>query len=164
MSTSQITTRAAQNDRELVWGAINANSYCTLATSSNNRPHAVGILYEVAGRDIYMCAFDDSKKARNVAENPHVAVAIPVVEHVEAPPFSIQFQGRGEILSREHPEVVRLLNEGSLQTVAGHGVLEDPRSVFIRITPGKHANVYGVGIPLEELMANPAAAIRSVEL
>ena len=159
------TTQAAPvSDREVVWSAIQANSYCTLATSSNNRPHAAGILYEVVGRDLYMTAFDDSRKARNVAENPHVAVAIPVVEHAEAPPFSIQFQGRGEILRQDHPEVVRLLGEGRLQTIAGHGVLDDPRSVFIRITPGKRANVYGVGMSLEELMANPTAAIRSVEL
>ena len=93
-----------------------------------------------------------------------MAVAIPVAEHVEAPPFSIQFQGRAEILRRDHPEIARLLEEDRLQTIAGHGVLEDPRSVFIRITPGKRANVYGVGIPLDELMANPAAAIRSVDL
>ena len=160
------TANATQtiNDRELVWSAILANSYCTLATSANNRPHAAGILYEVVGRDVFVSLFDDSKKARNVAGNPHVAVAIPVVEHPEAPPFSIQFQGRGEILRQDDPEIVRLLGEGRLQTIAGHGVLDDPRSIFIRITPGKRANVYGVGIPLEELMANPAAAIRSVEL
>ncbi|MEX0784388.1 MAG: pyridoxamine 5'-phosphate oxidase family protein [Dehalococcoidia bacterium] len=161
MSTN---STAVANDREVVWSAIQANSYCTLATSSNNRPHAAGILYEVIGRDIFVTAFDDSRKARNVAENPHVAVAIPVVEYPEAPPFSIQFQGRGEILPQDHPEVVRLLGEGRLQTIAGHGVLDDPRTIFIRITPGKRANVYGVGIPLDELMANPSAAIRSVEL
>jgi hypothetical protein len=162
MSTANATQTV--NDREVVWSAILANSYCTLATTANNRPHAAGILYEVVGRDIFVCAYDDSRKARNVAENPQVAVAIPVVEHPEAPPFSIQFQGRGEILRQDHPEVVRLLGEGRLQIIAGHGVLDDPRSVFIRITPGKRANVYGVGMSLEELMANPTAAIRSVEL
>lgn len=152
------------NDREAVWDAIRGNSYCTLATSSNNRPHVAGILYEVVGRDVYVTAFNDSKKARNVAENPWVAVCVPVMEHPEAPPFSIQFQGRAEILPQDHPEIVRLLGEGGMPTIAGHGVLDDPRSVFIRITPGKRANVYGVGAPLEELMANPTAAIRSVEL
>ncbi|MGH2610535.1 MAG: pyridoxamine 5'-phosphate oxidase family protein, partial [Tepidiformaceae bacterium] len=103
--------RSAEDDRDLVWAAIAANSYCTLATSSDNRPHVAGILYEVVGRDIFVTAFDDSKKARNVAENPHVAVAIPVIEHPEAPPFSIQFQGRGEVLAQDHPDIVRLLNE-----------------------------------------------------
>jgi general stress protein 26 len=152
------------SDREVVWSAIKANSYCTLATSSNNRPHAAGMLYEVVGRDLYLSAFDDSRKARNVANNQHVAIAIPVVEHPEAPPFSIQFQGRGEILRQDHTEIVRLLAEGRLEAIAGHGVLDDPRSVFIRITPGKRANVYGVGKSLDELMANPTAAIRTVEL
>src|SRR5688572_10863287 len=103
------TVPSAQADRELVWTTIAANAYCTLATSTNDRPHVAGILYEVVGRELYVTAFNDSKKARNVAENPHVAVAIPVMAHPEAPPYSIQFQGRAEVLRQDDPATVRLL-------------------------------------------------------
>ena len=48
------------------------------ATSLAGVPLAVGLLYEAVGTRLYALVGEDSVKARNVRQNPRVAVSVPV--------------------------------------------------------------------------------------
>lgn len=146
--------------------AIARHSFCVLATSSAaNRPHAVGILYAAVGFDLYLLIGDDSVKARNIRENPRVAVSIPVRTAVPmAPPMAVQFQGTAELVAVDDPGITSLLQAGKLKRITGLGALEAPGVVFVRVTPGRRIASYGIGMSLLSLMRDLTSGARSVEV
>lgn len=155
----------ASPTRELVISAIDRRSFCTLATVSDaGRPHVAGVLYEAVGTTLWINTVDASRKARNVAANPHVAVCIPVRRAPVGPPSVIQFQASGQVLHPDHPEVVGLLAEGALESITSHGELGVTGSCFLRITPNHRINTYGLGLPLRKLISDPLHAVGSVDL
>lgn len=157
--------RAAERQRKIVRRALERSSYCALATSSAaNRPHAVGVLYAVVDSTLYMTTQGASVKLRNVRENPRVAVCIPVRRYPVGPPFSVQFQGRAEVLAADDPEIVALLETGALKRITAHGELDDPDVCFLRVRPGRRVATYGLGVPLRQLLRDPTQGSRSVEL
>ncbi len=144
---------------------ISRRSFCTLATVSQaHRPHVAGVLYEAVGTTLYVNTVCTSRKARNVAANRHVAVCIPVRRLPLGPPSSVQFQASAEILAVDHPDVVRLLAEGRLRSITSHGELDEPDGCFLRITPGRRINTYGLGMPLRKLLRDPLHAAGSVDV
>jgi hypothetical protein len=153
-------------DLDEITGAIAAGSYCTLATvSPRHRPHVAFVLYQAIGTTLYVNTSRDSRKARNVADNPHVAVSIPVYRlPVEAPPSTVQFQGRADILALDDPDIVRLAQADRLPNITSHGELDYPDGCFLRITPANRLTTYGLGMSLEQLMADPLTAGGRVEL
>ena len=99
-----------ERQRKIIRRAIAKRSFGVLATASAaNRPLATGVLYAAVGRDIYISTLGSSVKARNVRENPRVALSIPVRRYPLAPPFSVQFQGTAELRTPDDPEIARLL-------------------------------------------------------
>lgn len=149
---------------DAVVDAIRNNWFCTLATSSaDNRPHAAGVLYAVAGRDLYVNTDRESRKASNVAENPRVAVCIAVPASPEAPPNTISLQGSAVVLANDDPEIVPLVADGSLAAVTSHGELDRPGTCFVKITPGPRAAYYGIGVSEDEIAADPLSAFGSIE-
>jgi len=153
------------DQRQIVREAIAQNAFCVLATSSaTNRPHAVGVIYVAVDGVLHVSTLDTSVKARNVRENPRVAVCIPVHQHPGVPPFCVQFQGTAEVCGLHDPRIVGLLAAGRLETITGHGALEAPGSCFLRVTPGRRIATYGLGVPLDELMRDPINASRSVAM
>jgi hypothetical protein len=155
----------AKPTRELVIAALVKRSFCTLASVSDaGRPHVAGVLYEAVGTALWINTVDASRKARNVASNPHVAVCVPVRRAPVGPPSVIQFQARGEVLAPDHPEVVKLLAKGELESITSHGELEVAGSCFLRITPNRRVNTYGLGLPLRKLISDPLHAVGSVDL
>ncbi|MGH9214204.1 MAG: pyridoxamine 5'-phosphate oxidase family protein [Acidimicrobiales bacterium] len=59
--------------------ALARRSFCNLATvSASGRPHVAGVLYEAIGTTLYVNTLRDSRKVRNVADNPNVAVNVPI--------------------------------------------------------------------------------------
>lgn len=160
MSTTAETT---DDRRDAVVAAVAANWFCTLATSSaQSRPHVAGVLYALVGRDLYVNTDQASRKAQNIAENPQVAVCIPVDAGPEAPPFTVSLQGHATLLATDDVEINRLVTDGSLTAITSHGELERPGTCFVKITPGRRAATYGVGIPEEQLAADPLSAFGSV--
>jgi nitroimidazol reductase NimA-like FMN-containing flavoprotein (pyridoxamine 5'-phosphate oxidase superfamily) len=145
---------------------VGRRSFCTLATASEkNRPHVAGVTYAAVGMTLYVNTDRSSRKARNVAANPHVGVMIPVRRMpVGFPPGEVQFQGTAEVLAMDDPEIVALVEAGKLKKVTSHGELERPDGCFIRIRPGRKVNTYGVGMSLIQLMRHPLEAAGSVEL
>jgi general stress protein 26 len=144
--------------------AIRRRSFCTLATSSSaNRPHVVGVLYVPVDGQLYVSTLQDSVKARNVRENPRVAVCIPVRRFPVGPPFNVAFQGHAELCQRDDPRIAPLIETKRLKAITSHGELDDPDSWFLIITPGSRLAGYGLGVPLRQLVRDPIHATRSVE-
>ena len=154
-----------ERQRKIIRRAIERHSFGVLATASAaNRPLAVGVLYAAVGRDIYISTLGGSVKARNVRENPRVALSIPVRRYPLAPPFSVQFQGTAELRSPDDPEIARLLAAGALKRITSHGELDPPDACFVRVVPGPRVATYGLGVPLRQLLRDPIHASRSVTL
>ena len=151
--------------KQQVLDAIAGNSFCALATASAaNRPHVVGVMYVAVDNVLYVGVDDSSIKARNIRQNPHVAVCIPVSQGPGIPPFCVQFQATAELHAPRDPAVAGLIGDGRLAAITGHGVLDDPETRIVRITPGRRVATYGVGLSLEEVMRDPIHASRSVTL
>ena len=148
-----------------VMQAMTKRSFATLATTSPaDRSQVAGVLYEMVGNDLYVNTLRTSRKARNIADNPHVAVSIPIRRIPVGPPSSVQFQGTAEILDLDDPEIKRLLDRGSLGSLTGHGELEMPNGCFVRITPGRRINTYGLGMSLYRLIKDPLNAAGVIEM
>ena len=122
------------------------------------------MLYTYVNGRLYLATGDKTKKARNVAANPNVSVCIPIRKYPIGPPFAISFQGTAEILPKEDVEIGLLLAAKKLKTIVGYGVLDEPDLCFIAITPSRRIHTYGLGIPLRELLRNPAHADRTITL
>ena len=157
--------RNANGHGALVQRAIRRASFCTLATSSaRNRPRVVGVLYAEVDGVLYVASLDGSKKVRNVRENPHVAVCIPVRKFPVGPPFCVQFEGTAAVVSPQDPEIVTLVAAGHLKRILAHGELAEPRICFIRVTPARRVATFGLGVPLLALLRDPLRGSRTVEL
>jgi general stress protein 26 len=151
--------------RAIVKQTIARKSFCTLATSSaSHRSHVAGVLYVEVDGLLYMNVSSTSVKARNIRENPRVAVCIPIRKVPVGPPYTVQFQGTAEIVSPEDPSVADLVASGRLKRILPHGVADDPDSCFLRITLGRRVTSYGLGVSLLKIIREPLSGIRSVEL
>ena len=149
----------------IVRRAMARRSFCILATSSAaNRPHAVGLLYAAVGFDLYLLIGADTVKARNIRENPRVAVCIPVRTFPFAPPMAVQYQGTAHLLPIDDPEITPLLHEGRLKKITGLGALNTAGTTFVRIRPGRRITSYGLGMSLLTLMRDVTQGARSVEV
>ncbi|WP_214404133.1 pyridoxamine 5'-phosphate oxidase family protein [Pseudonocardia lacus] len=145
--------------------AIAKRSFCTLATASDaSRPHIAGVLYSAAGRTLYVSTFRDSRKARNVAVNPRVAVTVPVRRLPVGPPAAVQFQGTARILDNDDPEIRELAAAGRLKAISGHGELELDGGCVLRIEPGRRMVTFGLGMPLLRFLRDPLNAAGAVDL
>ena len=153
-------------DLDQVAKTVAKRSFCMLATTSpGGRPHVAGVLYQAIGLTLYVNMSRDSWKARNVADNPYVAVSIPIRRlPLGGPPSTVQFQGRADILAFDDPDVVRLVEAGELKNITGHGELDHPDGCFVRITPLRRITTYGLGMSLLKLIRDPLHAGGSVEL
>ncbi|ASR34575.1 hypothetical protein BAY61_05770 [Prauserella marina] len=156
---------------ELVERLVARRSFCTLATTSRaGHAHAAGMLYQAVARDeanpqiLYLNTTLTSRKARNIAANPHVAVNIPVRRLPVGPPAAIQFQGVADLLGQDDPGLLRLVESGKLSSITSHGELDKPDGGFIRITPVRRLNTYGIGMSLPRFLRDPLHAAGTVEL
>jgi general stress protein 26 len=144
--------------------AIARHSFCTLATSSGNRPHVVGVLYAPVDGALYVSTLQSSKKARNIRDNPRVAVCIPVRRYPMAPPFLVQFQATAELLDNDDSTIIELVRTRRLKRITCHGELDDAENCFARIVPDRTVHTYGIGVPLRVLLRDPLHASRTFDL
>lgn len=157
--------QSARPNPAKVLRAIRKRSFATLSTTSQaDRPHAAGVLYEAVGTTLYVNTLRTSRKARNVASNPHVAVCIPIRRLPVGPPSTVQFQGTAEVLDLDDPDVISLVEAGQLKSITGHGELDEPDGCFLRITPNRKLITYGLGMSLPSLIRDPLNAGGSIEL
>jgi hypothetical protein len=151
-----------ERQREITNRQVDRHSFCTLATTSAElRPHVSGVRYVRIGGAFYMTMHDDSVKARNIRQNPRVAVCIPVKKFPFVPPYAIQFQGTAELLPNTDARIVDLFEAGRLKGIISAKDFADPGTCFARIEPGSRVSTYGIGFSLIQIARNPTAAIRS---
>jgi hypothetical protein len=162
-TTSTPTLRSPDPDR--VRKAIDKRSFATLATTSPaGRPHVAGVLYEAVDDTLYVSTMRSSRKARNIAANPNVAVVVPIRRLPVGPPSTVQFQTTAEILASNGPEIEALVAAGELGSITGHGELELDGGCFLRIALPSRLVTYGLGLPLRTLIAEPLSGGGMVEI
>ena len=152
-----------ERQRSLIADVLAKKSFCTLATSSaGGYPHVAGVLFKEVDGDLYLHVHDDSVKARNVLANSRVAVLIPVRKIPVGPPYVVHFQGTAEVIPHADPRIQALEAAGRFGKLVPKGAGEDPRSAFIKITPGRRIHSYGLGVPLLQVIRDPVSAGRVV--
>ena len=140
-------------------------SFATLATSSaSGRPHAAGVLYELVDDAFWINTLRTSRKARNIEDNPRVAVTVPVRRLPVGPPSSVQFQSTAELVALDDGRVTSLLDDGRLRSLTGHGELDLPHGCFVRIASPGRILTHGLGMSLRRLIADPIGAGRVVDM
>jgi len=142
--------------RRKVLAAIANNSFCTLATTSPaNRAHNAGVVYVAVDGTLWVHMRRTSRKARNIAANPHVGVCIPYRRLPAGPPFTVHFQARAALVPMDAPEVRPLLERGALKAIAGHGALDMTDACFVTITPNAAIHSYGPDAKVLDLIRDP---------
>jgi len=166
MSTAQSQAPTLhQPDPEAIATAIHKRTFCNLATTSPaGRPHVVGVVYNTVDDALYVSTHRDSRKGRNIAANPRVAVTIPVRRIPFGPPSTISFQTEAELLGVDNTHITELATAGRLDTITGHGELESPGTCFLRIPIPRRVLTYGLGMPLLGFIRDPLNAAGVVEL
>jgi len=139
--------------------ALEKRSFATLATASTaGRPHVAGVLVDVVGDVLYVNTRRASRKARNVLANPRVAVVIPIRRLPVGPPSTVQFQAEASVLDLDDPEIQRLVTEGHLGSITGHGELDMADGCFLRILIPDRLVTYGLGMSLRRFITDPMNA------
>ena len=158
-SSESVPVRSVADDvrhQQRIRRAIEKNSFATLATTSPaGRSHSAGIIYATAGGKLWIHTMRSSRKARNVAENPHVGMCIVYRRLPVGPPFTIHFQATAEIVAMDDPSVTRLLDADELGLISGHGALDMVDGCFIAITPRGTIHSYGPGARIIDLIRDP---------
>lgn len=162
-TNSTPTTTPTTLDVARVRRVIAKHSFATLATTSPaGWPHVAGVVYDTvrgdAGDELWINTFASSRKARNLAANPRVAVCIPFRRLPAGPPFTLQFQAAAELVPMDAPAARALLDAGELKGIAGHGALDEPDGVFLRLTPRGPVHTYGLGVSPVALIRDPLHA------
>jgi hypothetical protein len=113
----------------------------------------------MAGDSLYLSTLRSSRKARNMAANPHVGVTIPVRRvPIGGPPSAVMFQSTAEILGQEDPRVLELAKGGDITGITSHGELHVADGVFIKIELPSRVLTYGLGMSLLSLIRDPLNA------
>jgi uncharacterized protein YhbP (UPF0306 family) len=103
-----VTPAAAEQPRvtfELVLAELRKHHFAVLSTvDAAGTPHAAGVTYGTSSTEhelaLYIMTRRHLRKARDIAERPHVALVVPVERRFLRflPPATIQLHGRAEIL------------------------------------------------------------------
>ena len=161
MNTTTTTTEPHPHDPEQavrVRRAIHSRGFAMLSTvSPAGFPHATGVIYVPVGDELYVHTMRSSRKARNVAADGRIGVVIPVRKLPVGPPFTVQFQGRAEVLEMDDPEITALVASGALKKITGHGELDEPDGCFVRIRPTGTVHTYGIGVSVLAVAKDPIA-------
>lgn len=146
----------------LVRRAVARRSFAVLATASvDGRAHAAGVLYALAEGELWISTLRSSRKARNVAANPAVALTVPVRRLPVGPPSTVMLQGTATVVDLDDPDLRRIAATGSLQAITSHGELELPGGCFLRVRLPRRVPIYGLGMSLPTFLRDPLAAGRA---
>ena len=143
-------------DPELVLHALAKRSFATVASvSDRGRPHVAGVLYALADDALWFTTDLDSRKARNLVGDPHIAVDVLVRRIPFGPPSSIHFQSTAEVVDVDEPRLRALVDAGELRSITGHGELDRPGVCFVRVALPRRVHTYGLGMSLLHLARHP---------
>lgn len=152
-------SRAEAGDAEhatRVRRAIRSRSFAMLSSvSAAGFPHAAGVAYVPVDDDLYVHTMRSSRKARNIAADDRVGVVIPVRKLPVGPPFTVQFQGRADIVAMDSPTIRPLLDAGTLKKITSHGELDAADGCFVRIRTTGTVHTYGIGVSALAVARDP---------
>ncbi len=152
-------TRLAVDPEEIL-RIIGKRTFANLATvSPGGSPHTVGVLYAAVGRDMYVSTEVGTRKARNIAHDQRVAIAIPVRRIPIGPPMLIHFQTTAELIPTDDRRIRSLHEAGDLEKVTSHGELELADGCFVKIPIPSRIHTYGLGLSLYRLVRDPLSAV-----
>lgn len=135
---------------------VRRKSFCTLATvSPAGRPHSAGVVYVWADGALWAHTMRNSHKGRNITADEHVGVTIPFRRLPAGPPYTIHFQATARLVEMSDPDARRLVDDGTLKIISGHGALDEPDGVFVRITPVGNVHSYGPGARAIDIVRDP---------
>lgn len=135
------------------------HSFCIVATTSPaGNGHAAGVVFDWADGALYIHTMRSSRKARNIAANPHVGIVVPARRLPVGPPFTVQFHATATIVAMNDEAIRRLLADRKLATTSGHGALDESDGCFLRITPISVVHTYGIGVPVLGIIKDPLHA------
>ncbi len=162
MSTTTTPVTAVSRivvDPDHVLRLIAKRTFANLATVSPSRtPHTAGVLYATVDRFMYASTVMGTRKARNIAHEPRVAIAIPVRRIPVGPPALIHFQATAELLPTDDRRIRDLAEAGKLDEVTSHGELDLADGCFLRIPIPSRIHTYGLGLSLYRLVRDPLNA------
>ncbi len=145
---------------------LKKNIWLVLATvNEKQQPQSSVMMYQSDGKDIYLQTGKITVKAKNIVKNNKVSVTIPIRKNfihklVPAPPAEIHFKATAEILPFEDEYARNVWKK-----YQKHELPEElqKESIWIKVTPGKRINLYGIGVKLWD-MQNPIKARKVLEL
>ncbi|UCF13746.1 MAG: pyridoxamine 5'-phosphate oxidase family protein [Thermoplasmatales archaeon] len=121
--------------KEEIVNYLSKKKFITLATSTlNGKPLAHTIAYINKGPTLYFSTGNQSRKVKNIQENPNVAYSVyDETEYLDDIRF-IQMEGIATLVSdkEESKEALKMLNQKFPST---SNLSSDPDSVIIKITP-----------------------------
>ncbi len=148
---------------ELVLHELRAHNFAVLSTvGDDGRPHSAGVNYGVSRPGcelaLYVMTRRHLRKARDIAQHPHVALVVPLARRFLwfLPPATIQLHGRAEILDGTNAagtDAFRRFWMGRriLEAYAKSRQHGETRVCFLRITPEPEIRTYMVGSSLWEI-------------
>ncbi|MHA2394631.1 MAG: pyridoxamine 5'-phosphate oxidase family protein [Promethearchaeota archaeon] len=146
---------------------IKKNRWLTLSTTSTKGiPQSSVVVYASDGYIIYILTGKNTVKVRNIIKNNRVSVTIPFYKNFihrmisVAPPAAISFRATAETLDVSDSEAAYMYKK-----VLNFDFPEDLEadSLWIKLSPGKIATCYGVGISLLDLR-DPSKAYKIIKL
>lgn len=174
------TGRRAREERvtfEQVLRELRAHNFAVLTTvDADAAPDAAGVNYGVSApnRDLalYVMTRRHLKKARNIAQNPRVALVVPLRRRLLwfIPPATIQLRGQAEILDETDPEgtdVFRRFWMGRRILAAYEQARRqqgETRICFLKITLDPLIRTYAVGYTIWDLQRRMEAAGATVHI
>jgi hypothetical protein len=143
---------AAPVTTDLVWGEVEKQMFAVLSwVTPKAEARSAGIVYVVRNRKLYIGTGASSWKAKQIAQNPSVALnvliqkRIPLMPWIKIPDATIAFRGKASV--RDTSEL-----DPDIQKQLIKGMSEDPEihadTCILEIEPEGHFVTYGVGVPL----------------
>jgi general stress protein 26 len=142
---------------ELVLRELRAQNFAVLSTVDDaGRPHSAGVNYGVSppgqALTLYVMTRRHLQKARDIAQNPDVALVVPLRRRLLwfLPPATIQVRGRAQVLDGNDSagtEVFRRFWMGRriLEAYQQSRRRDETRVCFLKITPDPVIHTYMVG-------------------
>ena len=168
--------RAQRLTADRVLAELRGHDFAVLSTAdAAGQPHAAGVTYGVSppGRPlaVYVMTRRHLQKARDVAQNPRVALVVPLPRRLLwfVPPATIQLRGRTALLGWTDPEGTDVFRRSWLgrRILAAYAQARrrgETRVCFLKLTPDPVAHTYGVGYSAWALRRRMEAAAGTVVL
>ena len=118
---------------------------CRVATASAaGRAHLVPVCHVVAGEKIYFGSGDDGRKAKNLKENPQIAVTVDLYSDDWSQLRGVMVQGTARLIEREPRfKQARARLYAKYPQYAKEAALSPSDSVVVEVTP-THVFTWGL--------------------